>query len=160
MTTSINTVLINCSSPLEQFEVTDLFYLSGPLLGANFLLTINTLSLTLVTFFLLGMIETISYIARTLSLGLQLTANMIGSLALIFLIFLLFIIFDSVNYTEFVIIYSFLPTFIYNTDNNSQDSQDVPNKETKVSAVIIYSNTEVNRSQILSDNKGSGGIYM
>jgi group I intron endonuclease len=106
------------------------------------------------------MIETISYIARTLSLGLRLTANMIGSLALIFLMFLLFIIFDSVNYTEFVIIYSFLPTFIYNTDNNSQDSQDVPNKETKVSAVIIYSNTEVNRSQILSDNKGSGGIYM
>jgi hypothetical protein len=51
MITSINTVFINCSSTLEQFEVTDLFYLLGPLLGANFSLTINTLSLTLVTFF-------------------------------------------------------------------------------------------------------------
>lgn len=74
---------------------------------------------------------------------------MINKIALIFLLFLLFIIFDSVYNTKFIIIYSFLPTFICNTENNSQDSQDILNKKTKVSVIIIYSNAEMDRSQIL-----------
>jgi F-type H+-transporting ATPase subunit a len=43
------------SSPLEQFEVTDFFYISGPLLGAKFSLTNFGLYLIIVTFLILGM---------------------------------------------------------------------------------------------------------
>ena len=60
MSTLKSTVYINNSSfiaasPLEQFEVTDFFYISGPLLGAKFSLTNIGLYLIIVTFLVLGM---------------------------------------------------------------------------------------------------------
>jgi GIY-YIG catalytic domain len=73
---------------------------------------------------------------------------------------------DSVNLVPFLTIYSFIPFFILYTDKNSQDtdknSQDSFNnfnKESKVSAVIVYSNVETDKSKILSENKGKAGIY-
>lgn len=54
MSTLNNTVYIS-SNPLEQFEVTDFFYVSGPLLGAKFSLTNIGLYLIIVTFLVLSM---------------------------------------------------------------------------------------------------------
>ena len=53
MQTLNSTVYIN--NPLEQFEVTDFFYISGPLLGAKFSLTNIGLYLIIVTFLILAM---------------------------------------------------------------------------------------------------------
>jgi F-type H+-transporting ATPase subunit a len=55
MTTLNNTVFIIISNPLEQFEIRDFFYVSGPLLGEKFSLTNIGLYLILVTFIILGM---------------------------------------------------------------------------------------------------------
>ena len=55
MTTLNNTVFIIISNPLEQFEIRDFFYVSGPLLGAKFSLTNIGLYLILVTLIILGM---------------------------------------------------------------------------------------------------------
>ena len=54
MSTLNNTVYIS-SNPLEQFEVTDFFYVSGPLLGAKFSLTNIRLYFILVTLLVLSM---------------------------------------------------------------------------------------------------------
>ena len=66
---------------------------------------------------------------------------------------------DSVNFASFLTIYSFIPFFILYTDKNSQDIFYLSNKESKVSAVIVYSNIDTDKSKILSENKGKAGIY-
>jgi group I intron endonuclease len=73
--------------------------------------------------------------ARALSLGLRLTANMIEGLAFIFLIFLMININLDLLYFDSIIIYSFIPA-------------------------VFYDNANTEKSRILSDNKGKAGIYL
>lgn len=96
--------------------------------------TLNTTVFINCVSLLKQIISFISYLAKALSLGLRLTASMIDSLALFFLVFLLFLIFDSDNYADYVLIYSFIP-------------------------LMVYSNAESDKIQLLSENKGKAGIY-
>jgi len=116
-TTLNNTVFITISNPLEQFEVTNFIYLSGPLLGAKFSLTNIGTYLFIVTFLVLGIKNLIysytSYIAKALSLGLRLTASMIGIFVLVFLIFFMIDIYLNTVYPD-PIVYSFIPIIVYN----------------------------------------------
>jgi len=134
MTTFINTVFIH--NPLEQFEIKEFFYMGGPLLGAKFSLTNIGLYLIIVTFLVFTIKYLISfhisYLAKTSSLGLRLTANMIDLLILVFIISF-YVYLDTANSDS--ILYSFIP-------------------------IIVYSNAETDKLLILSENKGKSGIYL
>lgn len=76
---------------------------------------------------------------------------------------------DPINLTPFVINYSYLFILILYTKNYSQDNRHSLNDElplkrglltkSQISAVIVYSNADTDKSKILSDNKGKAGIY-
>jgi F0F1-type ATP synthase membrane subunit a len=82
-------------------------------------------------YFLTIFAEFFSYLAKTFSLGLRLTANMIDSFALKPLIFFfVYFYINIINNMEFIISSSCQDGFIY--------------------AIIVYSNAETDKSRILS----------
>jgi hypothetical protein len=90
----------------------------------------------------------ISYLAKTKSLGLRLTANMIDNIALLII---LYIIFDSVIVTEFLSTYYFNFALTSSIHDFFELFSFVP--------VIVYKNAETDKNNILSENKDKAGIY-
>jgi hypothetical protein len=64
-------------------------------------------------------------------------------------------IFVSVDVAGFFHIYSFIPTFIYCTEDGPHESSNKYNNP-----IIFYSNGDTHKLQILTDNKGKSGIYL
>jgi hypothetical protein len=100
-------------------------------------------------------LQFLSYMARALSLGLRLTANMIDGVAFLLLIFLIISINLDLLYFDSIIIYSFIPTFKCYINNNENSSE----KDLTITANIVYINSEIDKSKILKDNKNKAGIY-
>jgi len=117
-------------------------------------------------------IKSISYLARALNLGLRLTANMIDNFLLRILLILIlykvifsfallclfFICLGDLSTGDSVISLSFFPVFINKKDNNSISNDQ--SEEFLYEPVIVYSNADTDKLQILTDNKGKTGIYL
>jgi len=70
----------------------------------------------------------------------------------------IFICLGDPSISDSVISLSFFPVFINRKDNNSISNYQ--SEEFLYEPVIIYSNADTDKSQILTDNKGKTGIYL
>jgi hypothetical protein len=104
------------------------------------------------------------YLAKALSLGLRLTANMIGYLiSIICLIFLLiningFLHLNTVDITDLIISLSLFSAFLLNKSINLDILNNLSKKGYPSSQV--YFNADTDKLDIIKDNKGKTGIYL
>lgn len=106
----------------------------------------------------------ISYLAKTLSLWLRLTASMIGNfIPIITLLFTVVGIKELVNLTNIDIpdittFLSLFPAFFIRNCVNSNNLNNLPNKGYPSSKV--YLNADIDKLEIIKDNKGKAGVYL